>query len=187
MPWVCERCGHRLDGNAPPCRQCGHTDLAQIRAERIPAELTPTTVFVWRCSSCSTNHGFRRTRCTECGAMGLQATYEHNPDETDDFGELITSIRHDADRPTARILNVITESAMWTIVFLVGLATVLLGVLFLIGGSPRFGGPLLVVGVFTLPSVRSKLGGVFGQRPPGWVAAIVYITGWIGALFWYNV
>ena len=184
MPWVCERCGHRLDGNDPPCPQCGFDSLEQVRKERVPDQLSPTALFVWRCPDCSHTHGRRHARCEACDRMGLVATYAEDgivaPDRP-------TSNAADRSTQLARVLDATAASAAWLVAFSLGLLAVVGGLLFLLGGSPTFGAPLLLVGIFALPSVRAQLGRAIGTRPPGWLAAIVYVIGLVAAVAWYNV
>lgn len=189
MPWVCETCGHRHGGNDPPCEQCDHGALAQVRRERVPETVTPSTLFVWRCLTCGHAHGRRESRCAECDQLGLAAAYV---DDGGVLNEVERSVTGDEDDEqswsgVADAFDVAVDSTLWLVAFGLGLFTVLAGFLFLIGGSPRFGGPLLVGGLFALPSLRDKVGVVIGTRPPGWLAAIAYAFGVVGAVFWYNV
>lgn len=189
MPWLCETCGHHHDGNDPPCEQCGRGSLAQVRRERVPETVSPSTLFVWRCPDCGHAHGRRESRCMECDRMGLRAAYV-------DDGTVLNDVQRSygdegTDDPSwsgfTDVVDVAVDSTQWLVAFAVGLLTVLMGFLFLIGGSPRFGGPLLVGGLFALPSLRDRVGDVLGARPPGWLAAIVYVVGVVGAVVWYNV
>lgn len=184
MPWVCERCGHQLNGNDPPCPQCGFDGLEQVREERVPVRLSPTALFVWRCPDCGHTHGRRHARCTVCDRMGIVATYSEDGVDAPD-----RPINDSTDRSAtcARALDATMASAAWLVAFGLGLLGVVAGLLFLIGGSPTFGTPLLFVGLFTLPSVRERLGQIIGTKPPGWLAAIVYVVGLVAAVVWYNV
>ncbi|MFB6171787.1 MAG: hypothetical protein ABEJ23_04585 [Haloarculaceae archaeon] len=182
MPWVCERCGHRRDGNDPPCPQCGYEDLAQVRTERVPDRLSPAALFVWRCPDCGRTHGRRRARCASCDRTGLVAAYV-------DDGEVSDGIERPSNGGPSSgraLLDQTVTSTAWLVAFAVGLFTVIAGVLFLVGGSPTFGAPLVLAGLFALPSVRERIARIVGARPPGWLAAIGYVLGLIAAVAWYN-
>jgi hypothetical protein len=79
------------------------------------------------------------------------------------------------------------DSTTWLVGVGVGLLTAILGFLFLGGGSPRFGAPIFVAGLFAMPAVRDRAGTLLGARPPGWFAGIVYVVAAIGGIAWYNV
>lgn len=185
MPWVCERCGHLLPGNDPPCPQCGHGTVEQVRREHVPDRREPDALFRWRCSDCGHVHDRRRTRCADCDRVGLAPAY--GVDATGGDGTAWSGDAGDSRGLVARHADDVADSTAWLLGLGIGLLTVVAGFLFLVGGSPRFGAPILAAGLFALPSVRTRLAALLGARPPGWFAACVYVICLVLGLVWYNL
>lgn len=187
MPWLCERCGHAGGANDPPCPQCGFDRQEQVREERVPEQVSPSALFVWRCPGCGQAHGRRHARCAECDRMGLVAAFLEDGEAVVDLDRPTTDSSASGPSTLSTVLDATAASTAWLVAFGLGLLTVIVGFLFLVGGAPTFGAPILLVGLFALPSVRERLGRVVGARPPGWLAAIVYVVGLVAAVVWYNV
>lgn len=172
VPWVCEACGEPHEGNVPPCEGCGHERFVQLRAEVVPDERAARTRFEWRCEECDRAHDRKRARCAECEHAGLAPAYGETADEE--------------GVDARRLLTVAGGTARWLVALVAATVALVVGVLFLLGGSPRFGGPVALAGLLTLPSVERRIESVAGRRVPRWLSALVYALGWVGGLALYN-
>lgn len=173
MTWICANCGEKHEDNDPPCKNCAHEQFAQLDQKDVPEQIESTGTVEWRCKECGTRHVNNNPPCKNCNNMHFELVEGTPSDSVDDGGE--------SDMNAGRLKKTRVTATKIT-VYLIGISTLVGGLLYLFGGSPLFGAPLVISGLITVPFTRSMITNKFNLELSRGAILLQYILAWMTAL-----